>query len=213
MANAYKPAHGIRTRLMEIIDASYPVLSTNTPRIECVFQRSGITVRGQEDVLKVEKVNGLKAYLASPMNSVDFVEAEPFYVVSLYEEVWQVMSFDMQNYRLDCACAAMAVEFNEDEMTTSLKIATPNVQTYSSVASRHSIDAMADVKMLLKAAGQPSLFDNPHLGEEPDEEADDEDIVETETAHVARQAVTMDAPKRGRGRPPKVNKEVIAQAI
>jgi len=55
MPNAYKPAQGIRTRLLEIIDAHYPVIAKNLPRIECVFQRSGITVRGQEAVIKVEK--------------------------------------------------------------------------------------------------------------------------------------------------------------
>jgi hypothetical protein len=220
MPNAYKNAQGIRTRLLEIIDAHYPAISKNLPRIECVFQRSGITVRGQEAVIKVEKVNGIKAFLAGPMTAVDFVEADPFYVVSLYEEIWQVMSFDMQQYRLDCACAAMAVEYNEDELTTSLKIATPDVQTYSSVAHRHSIDAMADVKLLLKAAGQPSLFDSPPTEEDSDEETTEEDIQALQEG-LRDGSVNANQPvadavqhvKRGRGRPPKVSKEVMQPTI
>lgn len=128
------------------------------PKIEVLFQKSQITARGQQVVLKVQKVNGLNAYLYRTDHPTDFLEAEPFYCVVIHEEVWLCMTPNQQKYRLDCAAAAMAVEYNEDEETVSLRLETPDVQTYSSVVSRHPASAMTDVQTLIKAFGQPSLF-------------------------------------------------------
>jgi len=143
---------------MEIIDEHYPVIRDNMPKIEVLFQKSQITARGQQVVLKVQKISGLNAYLYRTDHPTDFLEAAPFYCVVIHEEVWLCMTPNQQKYRLDCAAAAMAVEYNEDEESVSLRLETPDVQTYSSVVSRHPASAMADVQTLIKAFGQPSLF-------------------------------------------------------
>lgn len=159
MSNSFKYAPALRTRLLEIIDAHWPVVSKNLPRIEIVFQSAGIMARGQESVLKVVKKNGIDSFLAATVsNKEDFLEPTPFYCVLIHEETWNYMSIGQQNYRLDCACAAMAVEYNLDEDSVALRLETPNIQTYSAVVGRHSPSSMTDVQTLIRAAGQPSLF-------------------------------------------------------
>lgn len=126
-------------------------------RIEYVFRDKHQTSNGREVWAKTRKVAGLHAYLAAESEHVDAEAGEPFFVVELAKDIWQILNKGQREALIDhelCKCSA---EFNDDG-DVALKVKPHDLEEFRAVVERRGL-WRPDVTEFLRAAKAADLFD------------------------------------------------------
>lgn len=139
-------------------------------RIEYVFRDKHQTSNGREVWAKTRKVAGLHAYLAAESEHIDAEAGEPFFVIEIAKDIWQILNKEQREALIDhelCKCSA---EFNDDG-DVALKVRPHDLEEFRAVVERRGL-WRPDVTEFLRAAKSADLFDMLDQAAGPDPEDD-----------------------------------------
>lgn len=139
-------------------------------RIEYVFRDKHQTSNGKEVWAKTRKVAGLHAYLSAESVQVDAEPGEPFFVIELAKDIWQILNKDQREALVDHELSKCSAEFNDDG-DVALKVKSHDLEEFRGVVERRGL-WRPDVTEFLRAAKSADLFDmlDEAAGPDPDDE-------------------------------------------
>jgi hypothetical protein len=147
MAGAtYREAEGPRKVAKPYLDKYHP--HVKNIKVEYLFIDKPIRINGQERPMKVQRVSGLNAYLAT---CNDEPEAE-FVVVIINEEVWKLYDDSQREAVMDMALMYISV----DQESGSISLRSEDVHGFSEILERHGAWE-PNLKNFIEAAKNPTL--------------------------------------------------------
>ena len=145
MAKAnYRPAPEVKAVADKLIPKYHQHLIDNDVRVDYVFIDKTPKSKGREIWGRCRKVSGLGAFLANDQQGSD-----PFFVIEISEDVWDVLPSDKREALVDHElCHAYAVPAEEE---TKLSVEPHDLEEFVCIVRRHGL-WRDDVEAFVNAA-------------------------------------------------------------
>lgn len=166
MAAKFTPAPQVKEAAEPIISEHHEHLIKHQVRIEYLFTDKAQTTGGKQTWGTARKISSLAAFLAGEPDRNDDVLGEPFFVITIWEDLWKRLDEPMRAALLDhelCHCGA---EY-DDKGKTKLFIIPHDLEEFSAIYARHGAWSAA-IREFLRAgmdAGQTDFGDFSGFGE------------------------------------------------